>query len=53
MVEGRKVYLFLVADSLESCEVPAVSRYGEWCILDAAKIEYCFGQVTSVTDDLS
>ena len=24
-----------------------------WCILDAAKIEYCFGQVTSATDDLS
>ena len=27
--------------------------YGVRCILDAAKIVYCFGQVTSVTDDLS
>ena len=35
------------------CEVPVVSRYDEWCILDVAKIQYCFGQVTSVTDDLS
>ena len=23
-----------------------------WSILDVAKIVYCFGQVTSVTDDL-
>ena len=31
----------------------SISGDGVRCILGAAKIVYCFGQVTSVTDDLS